>query len=508
MSAPTDTVKKYKVAFASFEFEGNDFSPKVCGRPQFGLYAEGEAVWDAIGGSPLAVTGGVTALRESGVIDLTPLLVAQGGSGGTVERSFYERTVDTLLDRLRVNGPFAGLYLALHGAMTSPGVPDAEGDLLARVRAIVGPHVPIAVSLDLHAHVTPAMAQSASILVGYENYPHDDAYTTGIRACRLLVKTLRGELKPVIRMQRLNMLVPVVGGSTLDPAAPLAKLKHRAREMERQGVESISYFTCQPWLDDDRAGNVVLAITHDDAELAERTARLLADQLWDSRDEFELPLLPIDEAIRRAIESPVKPVLLADTGDSVGAGATGDSAYVLAKLLALAPHARCGVSLVDAAAARLAIDAGVGATVRLKLGFGFDPRFGEPLAVEAKVAQISQGDFVYSAGPYGGTKGFMGPSAVLHIGLAQVLVTTQGSYEYADEQFRSVGIDPATLDVLVLKNGMNFRNLIKEGTRWYLIDSVGSSSSNLGALPWRNRRGRFWPRERDMTSYDSSTESV
>jgi microcystin degradation protein MlrC len=489
----------FNVAVASFEFEGNDFSPKICGPREFALFLEKAEVIPGIAASPLALTGGIETLQESASVSVIPILATQGGSGGTVDRSFFEHVVDKIIQGLKDIGPVEGIYLALHGAMTSPGYPDAEGELLRRVREAVGDKPIIAVSLDLHANVTAQMIEHASILVGYENYPHDDAYTTGKKACRLLLRALVGELRPVMSMVRLKMLIPVVGGSTLVPGAPLQQVKALARKLERDGVESISYFTCQPWLDDDRASNVVVAIADQKMDLAKAAAETVARDFWARREAFVLPLLPIDDAISRALAAEVKPCVLADTGDSVGAGAAGDASFVLAHLMAQAGEAKCALSLVDAEVASLATAAGVGATVSVAVGFKLDGRHGAPLCITAKVVTVHSGEFTYLAGPSAGTTGYMGPCAVLQVRNIFVLVTTHGTYEYADEQFRAVGIDSAGMDIVVLKNGMNFRNLLAEGASWFLIDSVGSSSSNLAALPWKNKVTPFWPRDTDIS---------
>ncbi|HEY0295149.1 MAG TPA: M81 family metallopeptidase [Bordetella sp.] len=487
-----------RVAIASFEFEGNDFSPKINDLALFNLYAVGGDVFARIEGRPLAVTGAVEVLREEGGLDLVPILVAHGGSGGKVEDDFYRRTTDAIVAGIREQGPFDGVYLALHGAMVSGGVKDAEGELLSAVREIVGSGVPIAASLDLHAHVSARMVRTADILVGYANYPHDDAYDTGKRAAALLRDTLAGKLRPVMRMTRLPMLVPVTGSCTRYDEAPLARVKKLARSLETDGVVSTSYFTVQPWLDDDEAGNVALAITDGDAGRAEGVSRQIAQHMWDLREEFELPLLSVESAIEQARGATVRPFIFADTADCVGAGASGDAAYVLAALLKHAGSLRCAVSLVDAQVAAEAHAAGAGAVLDATLGFRADPRYGEPVPVKATVVNLHDGSFTYVGGPSGGVVGDMGPTAVLQAGGVRVLVASKPTYEYADEQFRAAGIDPDDCDVLVLKNGMNFRNLLGPRTPWVLLDSVGASPAGLGALPWRNRPSPFWPRDRNF----------
>jgi microcystin degradation protein MlrC len=495
VASNTSTVKR--VAIASFEFEGNDFSPKVCGREQFGFHAVGDAIWPLIEGCPLAVTGGVDALQAHGDIEFVPILVSHGGQGGSVEPGFYRNTVALIVDRLRTLGPFDGIYLALHGAMVSAGVPDAEGALLTQIRTMVGPQVVIAASLDLHAHVTRTMVAAANIIVGYANYPHDDAYETGQRAGALLGDALRGALVPVMRMSRLNMVSPVPGSSTRVADAPLAKIRAFARSLERDGVMSTSYFTVQPWLDDDEAGNVGMAIAHRDAALAADAAVKITDMMWSLRDEFELPLLTADAAIARVLSAAVKTAILADTADCVGAGSSGDSSYVLAALLRHAPAHACAVSLVDPVVVSQATSLGVGAKARFAVGFHLDPRYGSPLEIDAEVISLHNGQFIYDAGPVSGAQGRMGPTAVLGVGKTRILVASNGTYEYGDDQFRAVGIHLDEYDILVLKNGMNFRNVLREGGVWALVDSVGASSANLAALPWKNRPHAFWPRDRE-----------
>jgi microcystin degradation protein MlrC len=182
-----------KVAIASFEFEGNTLSAQLHRREDFArkVLAEGAAVIPAIEGRDLAVTGGVETLQAAG-FDIHPVLVAHGGSGGRVEGVFYHDIRDRIVAGIAALVPVDGVFLALHGAMISEGQDDPEGEILTLLREALGPDVPIAASLDLHAHVTPRMVRSATILVGYETYPHIDAHGTGVRAARLLVDTLLG----------------------------------------------------------------------------------------------------------------------------------------------------------------------------------------------------------------------------------------------------------------------------------------------------------------------------
>ena len=251
-----------RVAVASFEYEGNSLSLRVDRREDFerkGL-AKGDAVLAFAEGKQTALAGGIGILKDAGV-EVAPVLVTKGGAGGYVEDTFFRETLSDILDGIAARMPLDGVYLALHGAMICGEEKDPEGAILKGVRDIVGHDVPIAASLDLHAHVSNRMVENADIIVGYETYPHVDAHETGQKAASLLVRTLRGEIAPVTRIRKYNAIVPVLGGATLD-GAPMSEVAAEARRLEREGKAlSVSYFPVQPWLDMADVGITGLAVT-------------------------------------------------------------------------------------------------------------------------------------------------------------------------------------------------------------------------------------------------------
>ena len=483
-----------KVAIASFEFEGNTLSSQLHRREDFArkVLVEGEAVMPAIEGRDLAVTGGVETLRAAGFA-VHPVLVAHGGSGGRVEGAFYRDTRDRIVAGIAALAPLDGVFLALHGAMICEGEDDPEGEILSRLREALGPDVPIAASLDLHAHVTPRMVRAATILVGYETYPHVDAHGTGVRAARLLVDTLLGKVRPVMRLKRLDALLPVAGGAT-DGNMPMAQLRVAARKAEQEGrVLSASYFPVQPWLDIPDLGIAGLAIADNDAAAAEQVADAIVREMWDRRREFEIPLLAPDAAVQRALSHPARHVLISDAPDCVGGGAPGDAPAVLAALLRHATHVPAAVLVVDPPAAAEAKAAGVGAVLRTRLGSSLDLRFHPPVAVEAVVESLHDGRFVYSGGISAGTPGNMGDTAVLRVGELRIVVPTYATYEYADEQYRAAGIDLGSCRIAVLKNPMNFRTLLNDKTDWLMVSGAGPTTPSLESIDWQVKQRPFWP---------------
>lgn len=482
-----------RIAVASFEFEGNTLSSLLHRREDFArkVLAEGPDMLRAVEGNPLAVAGGIEALRAAG-LEVAPVLVAHGGSGGRVEDGFYRDIRARILAGIGA-APVSGVYLALHGAMICETEEDPEGDLLAAVREIVGPRVPIAASLDLHAHVTPRMIAAADILVGYETYPHDDAYTTGRRAAALLAEAVAGRIRPVTRMRRIAAIFPPAGGSTQGDG-PMARLRAFARAREHDGrALSVSYFPVQPWLDIPGVGSAGVAVTDGDADAACDVATEVVREMWRMRRDFDLPVHAPEEAVQRALGLEGSPVILADAPDCVGGGAPGDAPAVLGALLRHAPATESVVLVVDPEVAAAAASAGVGAVLRTTIGSRLDPRFHPPVSVEAVVEGLYDGAFTYAGGISAGTPGNMGPTAVLRAGGVRIVVPTHATYEYGDEQYRAVGIDFRDCRIAVFKNPMNFRNLLRPDTPWLLVDGPGPTASRLAAIPWRAKERPFWP---------------
>lgn len=484
-----------RVAVASFEFEGNTLSNQIHSREDFArkVLAEGAGMLRAVAGRHLAVAGGMEALAAAG-LEIAPLVAAQGGSGGRVEDGFYREIRHKIVSGVADAMPLAGVYLALHGAMITESENDPEGEILAAVRQIVGPDIPITASFDLHAHITPRMVAAADALVGYETYPHIDAHNTGRRAAEILVGAVQGRIRPVTRLRRIDALLPVAGGATDDPNAPMAKLRRSARRAEEEGrVISASYFPVQPWLDIPDLGIAGLAVADGDAEAAAQVADEIVQEMWDRRREFEVPSFPPREAVRRALADPSPRVVISDAPDCVGGGAPGDAPAVLAALLEQATATPSAVLVVDAAAAAAAQRAGTGATLSTTIGASLDARFHPPVAVDAVVESLLDGAFVYSGGVSAGTPGTMGPTAVLRVGELRIVVPTYATYEYGDEQYRAAGIDIRKLRIAVLKNPMNFRTLLDQDTAWIMVAGPGPTTPSLESIEWKVKHRPFWP---------------
>jgi microcystin degradation protein MlrC len=296
-----------------------------------------------------------------------------------------------------------------------------------------------------------------------------------------------------MRLKRLDALVPVAGGATSGDT-PMAKVRASARQAEKEGrVLSASYFPVQPWLDIPDLGIAGLAISDGDAAAAEHVADALVREMWDRRREFEIPLLTPDAAVGSALSQPDRRVLISDAPDCVGGGAPGDAPAVLAALLRHATQVRAAVLVVDPPAAAAAKASGVGAPIHTTLGSKLDPRFHPPVEVGAVVESLHDGRFIYAGGISAGTPGNMGDTAVLRVGELRIVVPTHATYEYADEQYRAVGIDIRSCHIVALKNPMNFRILLDDETDWLMVSGAGPTTPSLEGIPWQVKQRPFWP---------------
>ena len=321
--------------------------------------------------------------------------------------------------------------------MVTASQADPEGDILDAVRRIAGPVLPIVMTLDLHAHVTPRMVKQATALVSFTHYPHDDTYSTGERGASLLLRTVRREVRPVTALAKVPIICGACNGQTSGDG-PMAHLTRRARRLEKEpAILSVSCFQVHPYNDLPGMGCGGVVVTDNDPALATQEAHALAAAFWARRRAFEVEHLPVAEAVDRGRRVEGGPVLLVDTADCAGGGAPGDSVALLRELLALGLEEPTLLMVVDPAAARACAHAGIGQTVSLQVGYSLDPAWGEPVAVSGSVRRLSDGGFRYDGGLFGGTWASMGLSAVLQIGSIELLVMSQPTYGYDPVDMRA-----------------------------------------------------------------------
>ncbi len=444
--------------------------------------------------------GGMLKTLQDAKRTVTPLLSASACPSGPITAECYEELKTEFLHRLRKALPVDGVLLALHGAAAGEGVGDVEGDLLATVRSVVGDDVPVVATLDLHAHVTEVMVRHSDALLAWETYPHADAFSTGKRGARAMFDILDGSLRPFQVMAKVPVMVGAIHGQT-DPPGPFAEILQRGKTQEgRGGVYSVSVFLVHPYLDLPDMGGGALVVSDGSPEAAQELAADLSGEYWQRRHELEPELLTPAEAVAAGLQTEGGPVLLVETADCCGGGAAGDSVHALRALLEAVPDVPSLTPVVDPAAAAACHAAGLGSSVQLKLGHQLDPKWGETISVNGTVRQLSNGQFHYEGGIWDGQPGDMGPTAVLQMGVAQIVITTHPTYDWGREQFDSLGLQPSDFKFIVAKNPMNFRRAyVGIMTAHHVLDTPGPTPASVRGLSFRNLRRPWFPRDEEIS---------
>jgi|AP95_1055475.scaffolds.fasta_scaffold02740_6 microcystin degradation protein MlrC len=444
------------------------------------------------------VGGGLEILRQDEA-DIAPLLNASTCPGGYLTAACYAQLKGELLRRLEKALPVDGLLLPLHGGAVAEGIDDPEGDLIQACRQIVGPHIPIVGTLDLHAHVSADMVRHADALLAWETYPHRDAFSTGQRGARLLLDTVSGRCRPTMAMAKVPVIAGAIHGTT-EGDGPFARIMRFAKEREgKDGVLSTSVFLVHPYLDQPHLGGGGLVVTDDNPEGAVALARQIAERYWDIRFELEPEVHTPAEAVALGQQVEEGLVLLVETADCAGGGASGDSVAALRALLDLEDAPSSIVPVVDPQAAAACHRAGVGGEVSFPLGHQLDPHWGEPVQVSGRIERLSAGRFRYQGGIWDGVEGEMGPSAVLAVGRIRILITTHATYDWADEQFRTVDLDPASARFVVVKNPMNYHNVYDAMAKAvFILDTPGPTPATLRNAPFERMERPFYPADDDI----------
>jgi len=483
-----------RIAIGSFVQESNSFSPVPGSWDHFppGHLLRGE---DVIGQRARTRTeiGGAIDVAGAEDITLVPLISATtSASAGPMLDAVFVALRDELVAGLRSAGPFDGVLLVLHGAMSAASYEDATGEVLCAARAAVGADMPLVATLDLHANVTRQMLDQAGALVGYHTAPHIDLYETGQRAMRLLSRMVRGTARPIAALRRLPMIVPAENGRTTE--GPYAEVMDRAIElMRRPDVLDISVFSVQPWLDVADVGCSVV-VNADSVALADELGDELADMFWERRRRFEVTLAPAAATIERALASDQQPFVLADSADAPSSGAPGDSTAVLELLIAAQPDQLCLHNIVDPVAVAAMFDAGVGAELTLTIGAGSGVPFYQPIELSGRVRLLSNGDFVNKGLGFQGVVFRRGRTAVFDIGRIALVVMERAVIQWDPELYRSLGLEPRDARIVIVKSPAAFRAAYEPlAAEVVVIDAPGVCSPNLRALPFTRARRPIFP---------------
>ncbi len=474
--------------------ETNSFSPIRTNMEHFCArsYARGQDVVDLYTDTRTSLGGFIHFARKHGA-RVIPTVAASAVPSGRVAPHAYRRLLGELLEGIRDADPVDGVLLALHGAMVVEGIPDAEGDILERVREAIGPGVPLVATLDYHANVTDTMVRAADGLFGYNTYPHVDGWERAVEAAGFAVDMLEGRIKPVSAVVRPPLAPALVPART--GWGPIKALMERAFAWEdAPGVINASVYGGFIYSDIEDAGLSFIATTDGDPELAQRIASDLADASWEMRREFVTPMLPPKEAVKYAMAASSAPVVLADVADNTGGGASGDGTEVLRALLELRADGAVVATIPDPGAVEEAFRAGVGGYFEFPVGGKIDDLHGEPVMLTGEVRLLSDGRFVHRGPMSTGVTSSMGRTAVVVSGGVEIILNERRLQPLDPEVPRSVGIDPVHRKIVVLKSAVHYRAGYEPiAAEIVEVDGPGLSSPNLDRFEFTGIRRPVFP---------------
>ncbi|MBX9788881.1 MAG: M81 family metallopeptidase [Pirellulales bacterium] len=405
---------------------------------------------------------------------------------------------DELLAALARAGQLDAVLLALHGALVADEHPDVEGELLTAIRQSIGDQLPLVATLDLHAHVTPAMARAADALVLFHTAPHVDVFETGQRGAKLLRRMLVDGARPVTAFQHVPVVFPAERANTERGAGLSWELKQALIALEATpGVLSAGLATVQPWLDVPDLASTVLVTTDGDARLAAEHCARIAEVVWSRREEYLPTLVPYDQAVREAFEHGPGLVVLGDGCDATTSGAPGDATAIIAELLKYDWPRPALAALVSPEVVRQLEAAGFGATVDVQLGGVRDTRFSKPLALRGTVEKLFDARFVLSGHLARNLPIDMGRAAVLRSGAGRqvrVVITSRSGPHFAPELFRAAGLEPREAAVLVAKSPCGFRAVYEPiAARIIHTSAPGCAPSDFWRYPYERITRPLWP---------------
>lgn len=491
-----------RIAIGGFFHESNTFCQPLTTLADYEstrLY-RGEEMLAPLRGTDTEIGGFLRGADELG-FEAVPTYYAWAWPAGPLTADCFR----TILDRLKAaveevaHGPepVDGVLLQLHGAMVAEGDDDPDGTILAELRSVLPPGVPLVATFDFHANLSPLMVASCDVLIGYNTYPHVDLNDRGREAAELIVRMLRGEIQPTMALSKPPLMPHIVKQRTAD--GPTAEMMALAREAEQEpGVLRVAFSGGFAYADVPRMGSGVVVITDGDPDLAAHVAERLSEEAWNRREAFTADLPDAETAVRMALEADTStgPVVLAELADNVGGGSPGDGTYVLAELLRQEAKGAL-VLIADPESVLQCLEAGVRQKVSLRVGGKVDRMHGEPVAVEGTVRALTDGLFRNIGPMRDGLLDDMGRTAVVDVDGLTLVLTERKLPMWNLEQLRSVGVEPTRQRIIVCKGAIAHRAAYAPiASQMIEVESPGSTAGDVRSFQYTNIRRPLYPLDR------------
>ena len=433
-----------------------------------------------------------------------PALRGHAIPGGIVTREAYETLMAETLDSLRKHVPYDGLFFDIHGAMSVVGLDDPEGDMIERIREVVGPGTLISTSMDLHGNVSEKLAHYSDMITCYRMAPHEDALESKQRTLENLLDRLEnGKGKPKYKAWiPVPILLP--GEKTSTRIEPGKSLYAKVDPLTKQeGVIDAAIWIGYAWADEPRNRGVVMAYG-DDKEAVGKAAEELGEAFWDVRNEFEFvaPVAPLEECLDTAIAFKGQPFMISDMGDNPTAGGAGDVTWTLTEILKRKEfQSKDGPSMIYASIpgpelVKKAVEAGVGGKVSEYVGAMADNRYAPPLKLTGIVKAIKEGD------PDAKTE------VVVQVGSVQVIVTEKRKPYHFEKDFTELGLEPRKTDIVVVKIGYLVPELYDMRAGWLMALTPGGVDQDLERLGYKHINRPMFPLDKNMETPDLSAHFI
>jgi microcystin degradation protein MlrC len=483
-----------RIAIGGILHESNTFIKLPTTRQRFeeGSLTFGDAILPVWSEAHHEMGGFISASSAFGY-ELLPTVMALATPAGPVTDAALDEFVDRIISDCGKH-PIDGLLLALHGAMVTPSHFSGDTEILRRIRKVLGPELPIAVTLDFHGNCTPEMGEYANIIVGYQTYPHIDQRIRGILAAELLVHTINREINPVTVVVKSPLLINLLGQAT--DREPMRSLMTRARQLEHQeGMLSVSLMAGFAYSDVPDAGASVISVADGDHGLARAIADTLIDRLWSVREELNAPCLTPREAVHFSLATDRTPVVLVDLGDNIGGGSAGDGTILLAELLKQRASGAV-VVLYAPEAVRAATSLGLGNFFNGIVGGSVDSLHGSSMRIQGVVTTLHDGKWEEPEARHGGRRhNDQGMTAVLTIeGPNTLVLNSRRTPPFSLGQLTSLGIDVRQARIIVVKAAVAYKAAYAPiAGRIIEVDTPGATAINPVHFEYKNIRRPIYP---------------
>jgi len=409
---------------------------------------------------------------------------------GLTNRADYETMRDEILEQAKAAMPLDGVVLGLHGAMVAYGYDDVEGDILERLRAIVGTTCVVGVELDPHCHLTLKRLSHADIIVCYKEFPHTDVVERAEDVLDLVLATLRGKIRPVMSVYDCRQI-----SSYPTTIQPMRGFVDRMMALEgKDGILSVSVAHCFPYGDVPEIGTRVLVIADGEKGKADALATRLGEELVSLRGKTQSPSRGVAEGIAEGVAFNDRPVVVADPADNAGGGAPSDNTDILRHLLQSGVEQACLGPVWDPIAVRLCFDAGVGARLPLRFGGKIAPSSGAPIDAEVEVVALKR-DAWQRFGP---TQVTLGDCAAIRLGGVEVVLNTNRTQATGLELFTNLGIDPTDRKLVVVKSTNHFMAAFGPiAKKVVYVESGGPLRRDHSKMPYTKVERPIWPLDAD-----------